>query len=187
MINRTSFSMLYSFCMFKSIKQKKMKRLPKFVHTKAAYAKFPILMLVILLPYPGYSQNPGNANQPVFNHAALCAKDLSKTAVFYSTVLQLQKIHHPFNDTLHVWFKIGEGLALHVIQGNCPETVHDISIHLCFSVPNLDLFMKHLDNLNVKYGNWNGEAKKVQTRPDGVHQIYLRDPDGFWIEVNDAK
>ena len=29
--------------------------------------------------------------------------------------------------------------------------------------------------------------KKVQTRADGVKQIYMQDPDGFWIEVNDAK
>ncbi len=146
-----------------------------------------VLILVIAFPCFCYSQNTTSANQPVFNHAALCAKDLKTTAAFYATVLQLQKIHHPFNDTLHVWFKIGDGLALHVIQGNCPQTVHDISIHLCFSVPNLDLFMKHLDGLNVKYGDWNGKSKVVQTRPDGVHQIYLQDPDGFWIEVNDAK
>ena len=24
-------------------------------------------------------------------------------------------------------------------------------------------------------------------RADGVRQIYLQDPDGFWVEVNDAK
>ncbi len=144
------------------------------------------LLIVFALPDLCFSQS-NNANQPVFNHAALCAKNLRKTADFYSTVIQLQKIHHPFNDTLHVWFKIGEGLALHVIQGNCPDTVHNISVHLCFSVPSLDAFMKHLDALNVKYGGWNGETKKVQLRPDGVHQIYLQDPDGFWIEINDAK
>ena len=164
-----------------------MKQCFKRLGPKTPFLKTVILLLTIALPFLSYSQNTNNANQPVFNHAALCAKDLKKTAAFYSTVLQLQKIHHPFNDTLHVWFKIGEGLALHVIQGDCPQTVHDISTHLCFSVPNLDLFMKHLDGLNVKYGGWNGEPKKVQTRPDGVHQIYMQDPDGFWIEVNDAK
>ena len=145
-----------------------------------------ILVIALALPSLCFSQIT-NRNQPVFNHAALCAKNLGKTADFYSNVIQLQKIHHPFNDTLHVWFKIGEGLALHVIQGGCPINVHDISIHLCFSVPSLGAFMKHLDALNVKYGNWNGEPKKVQLRADGVHQIYLQDPDGYWIEINDAK
>jgi lactoylglutathione lyase len=162
-----------------------MERYFKLFRLKKAFDKSVFFTLAIALPCFGYSQS--TPNQPVFNHAALCARDINKTAAFYSTVLHLQKIHHPFNDTVHVWFKIGEGLALHIIKGDCPQTVHDISIHLCFSVPNLDRFIKHLDELKVKYGNWSGEPKKVETRPDGVHQIYLQDPDGFWIEVNDAK
>jgi lactoylglutathione lyase len=153
---------------------------------KMSTVKLAILLLILVSPRFGVAQSSGN-NQPVFNHAALCAKDLKKTAAFYSSVLQLQKIHHPFNDTLHVWFKIGPGLALHVIQGDCPTTVHDIAIHLCFSVPSLDAFVRHLDQLHVKYGNWGGESKKIQVRADGVRQIYFQDPDGFWIEVNDAK
>ncbi len=161
--------------------------LSKSIPSKSNFLKLTVLLFVVVLPFSSYSQNVSAVNQPVFNHAALCARNLKKTADFYSTVLQLKKIHHPFNDTLHVWFKIGEGLALHVIQGDCPETVHDIGIHLCFSVASLDAFMKHLDTLNVKYGNWTGEPKKVQLRADGVHQIYFQDPDNFWIEVNDAK
>jgi len=155
--------------------------------SKSNFLRSSIVLFVFALPQFGHAQNTNAANQPVFNHAALCARNLKKTADFYSTVLQLQKIHHPFNDTLHVWFKIGEGLALHIIQGDCPETVHNIAIHLCFSVASLDEFMKHLDTLNIKYGNWTGEPKKVNLRADGVHQIYFQDPDNFWIEVNDAK
>jgi len=64
---------------------------------------------------------------------------------------------------------------------------HQIAIHTCFSVPSLEEFMKHLDALNVTYGNWNGEPKKTQLRADGVTQIYLQDPDGNWIEINNAK
>ena len=150
--------------------------------------KLLLIVFAFLVPRLSSAQTAQtNPNQPVFNHAALCAHNLRKTADFYSTVLQLQKIHHPFNDTLHVWFKIGEGLALHVIQGDCTTAVHDIAIHLCFSVPSLEKFMQHLDELNVPYGNWNGAKKKIQLRADGVKQIYLQDPDGFWIEVNDAR
>ncbi len=47
--------------------------------------------------------------------------------------------------------------------------------------------MEHLDKLNVRYGNWKGDAKQTTARPDGVKQIYLQDPDGFWVEVNDDK
>ncbi|MCR8561677.1 VOC family protein [Mucilaginibacter sp. BJC16-A38] len=141
----------------------------------------------IALPLLVKAQDANNANQPVFNHFALCAKDLKKTANFYRTVIQLKEIHHPFNDTVHVWLKIGEGLALHIIKGDCPQAVHNIGVHLCFSVPNLDAFIHHLDDMKIVYGNWGGEQKKIQLRADGVRQIYLQDPDGFWLEVNDAK
>lgn len=148
--------------------------------------KFSLLILLFVLALPQLS-NAQNANQPVFNHAALCAKNLKKTAAFYRNAMQLQEIHHPFNDTVHVWLKIGKRLALHIIQGECPATTHDIGIHLCFAVPNLDDFIKHLDGMNIPYSNWTGQAKKIQLRADGVRQIYLQDPDGFWIEVNDSK
>ena len=158
----------------------------KFYSHKFIGIKLGVLLLAFLLPCFGYSQTNG-ANQPSFNHAALCAHDLKKTAAFYSTVLQLQTIHHPFNETLHVWFKIGPGLALHIIQGNCPQVVDGIGVHLCFKVASLETFIHHLNDLNVSYGNWTGEKGKIQVRTDGVKQIYFKDPDGSWIEVNDDK
>jgi lactoylglutathione lyase len=39
----------------------------------------------------------------------------------------------------------------------------------------------------VRYGSWKGEAGQFTPRPDGVKQVYLQDPDGFWLEVNDDK
>jgi len=47
--------------------------------------------------------------------------------------------------------------------------------------------MKHLDQYKVKYGNWAGSSKEPQLRPDKVKQVYLQDPDGYWIEINDDK
>lgn len=144
-------------------------------------------ILVILFAIAKPELTSAQSTQPVFNHAALCAKNLKKTADFYRNVLQLKEVKHPFNDTVHVWLKIGDGLALHIIQGDCAVNASNIGIHLCFAVPNLDAFIKHLDSMNVPYTNWTREPKKIQLRADGVRQIYLQDPDGFWIEVNDAK
>jgi len=148
--------------------------------------RFGLVVILFALALPQLSKAQ-NANQPVFNHMALCAKNLHKTADFYRNVIQLQEIKHPFNDTVHVWLKVGEGLALHIIQGNCSTNTHDIGVHLCFAVPNLDAFIKHLDAMGISYGNWTGQPKKIQLRTDGVKQIYLQDPDGFWVEVNDSK
>lgn len=150
--------------------------------------RFSPLIIIFSIAFPRFvSAQTINTNQPAFNHFALCAKNLKKTADFYRDVIELKETPHPFKDTVHVWFKIGEGLALHIIKGDCPQTIHNIAVHLCFSVPDLDAFIHHLDNMRIAYGNWGGEQKKIQLRTDGVKQIYLQDPDGFWLEVNDAK
>ena len=146
-----------------------------------------ILICLFALPLFGQSQMRRRLdNQPVYNHSALCAKDLKRTTYFYNEVLRLKKIKNPFNDTLHTWLKTGPGLALHIIKGNC-TVMDNISIHLCFSVRSLEAFIKHLDQLDIKYCDFNKVPKKIQARPDGVSQIYFQDPDGNWIEVNNAK
>jgi lactoylglutathione lyase len=48
-------------------------------------------------------------------------------------------------------------------------------------------FTKHLDEAHVKYGNWAQTSTTPQLRPDKVQQVYLQDPDGYWIEINDDK
>jgi lactoylglutathione lyase len=139
------------------------------------------ILFALSLPHFCFSQTP------TVNHVAICTHDLKKSVAFYSDVLQLKKIPNPFKDTIHQWFSIGPGVALHVIAANCPAEVHDINIHLCFAVPSLPAFMKHLDEYHIKYGDWTGHEKQTQKRADGVLQIYFQDPDGYWIEVNNDK
>ena len=144
-----------------------------------------LILLLFVVTFSGicYAQD----NKPMMNHVAICAHDLKRSVTFYSDVIELTKIPNPFHDTVHQWFAIGPGNALHVIQGDCPTVTHDINNHLCFSVPSIEEFMKHLDKFNIKYGDWAGTYKKTQLRADGVTQIYFQDPDGYWIEVNNAK
>ncbi len=37
----------------------------------------------------------------------------------------------------------------------------------------------------VVFFDWPGTADNVTARPDGFRQIYVQDPDGYWIEIND--
>jgi lactoylglutathione lyase len=134
-----------------------------------------------------FSQSAPEKQMPVFNHTTIYVVDLEKSAAFYEKVIGIEKIADPFKDGKHVWFRIGEHSQLHVVKGAASVAPHDINIHLSFSVGSLPNFMKHLDQMNVKYGNWNGDSKQTQLRPDGVHQIYFQDPEGYWIEVNDDK
>jgi len=125
--------------------------------------------------------------QPHFNHLTVYVVDLQKSATFYRDVMQLQEIPEPFHDSRHVWFKMGEHNQLHVVSGAKSTVPHDINIHMAFTVSSVEEFSKHLDEKNVKYGNWAQSSKNPEVRPDGIHQIYFQDPDGYWIEVNDDK
>ncbi len=125
--------------------------------------------------------------QPVVNHITVYVVDLNTSTSFYKDAMQLQQIPEPFHDNRHVWFKIGEHTQLHVVSGAKEVVPHDINIHLAFSVPSVEDFAKHLDSMNIKYGNWAQTSKEPQKRPDGIKQIYFQDPDGYWIEVNDDK
>jgi len=128
-----------------------------------------------------------NAQSPVFNHTTIYVVDMNKSADFYEKAMMLKRIPEPFHDNRHIWLKIGEHNQLHIVQGAKEITEHTINIHLAFSVSSVEDFAKHLDELKVKYGNWAQDSKTPQVRPDGIKQIYLQDPDGYWIEVNDDK
>ena len=128
-----------------------------------------------------------NGQSPQFNHTTIYVVDMNKSADFYEKAMMLKRIPEPFHDNRHIWLKIGEHNQLHIVQGAKEIAEHTINIHLAFSVPSVENFAKHLDELNVKYGNWAQDSKAPQVRPDGIKQIYLQDPDGYWIEVNDDK
>jgi lactoylglutathione lyase len=119
------------------------------------------------------------------SHVALYVFDLQKSVDFYKNVLGLKQIPEPFKDGKHVWFRMGPHSQLHVIQGAAKVEPHDKNSHLAFSVKNLKAFTARLDQAGVRYGSWTSEAQRTTARPDGVEQVYLQDPDNFWVEVND--
>ena len=117
---------------------------------------------------------------------ALYVTDLQKSASFYEQVIGLDTIPEPFHDGRHKWFSIGAG-HLHIISGAKAAVPHDKNAHLCFSVPSVDSFLLRLAKASVLYEDWAGTRSAVTKRVDGVKQIYFKDPDGYWVEVNDAR
>lgn len=127
------------------------------------------------------------AQAPQLSHSTIFVTDLNRAVNFYKNVMELPIIPEPFHDGKHVWFKTGPHSQIHVVSGAREDISHDVNIHTAFSVPSVEEFEKHLDQSGQKYGNWNITAKTIQLRPDGIKQIYLQDPDGYWIEINDDK
>ena len=125
--------------------------------------------------------------KPTLNHIALYVVDLKKSTDFYQHLVQLDTIPEPFHDGRHTWFSIGPLSHLHLIQGAKEFSIHDKNSHLCFTVASVPDYIKNLEHNQIEYENWAGQKMQVTKRVDGVYQIYFKDPDGYWIEINDAK
>ena len=74
-----------------------------------------------------------------------------------------------------------------MIQGAAAGLSFEKNSHLCFSLASVEKFISILDKNNIEYENWPGQKKSITSRVDGVKQIYFKDPDGYWVEINDAK
>ena len=141
------------------------------------------LLFICLGRLNGWAQAPPPALR--LTHAAICVHDLKASTDFYKSVLGLEEIPNPFNDGIHTWFKIGPQLQLHVIARGC-AVLPEKNVHLCFSTASLPDLAGRLRQLNVRYSNLKGDNQQFTTRTDGVKQLYLQDPDGYWVEINDA-
>ena len=121
------------------------------------------------------------------NHIALTVHNLGKSTAFYKNIIGLDTIPEPFHDGKHTWFQIGPLSHLHLIED--PKTVNAPykGTHLCFTVPSVLDFIERLKKAKVPYEDWAGKPNAFTLRVDGVKQIYFQDPEGYWIEINDAK
>ena len=140
--------------------------------------------LFVLLLMNTFKVSAQMKKSPTLNHIALSVHDLKKSTDFYRDVIGLPIIPEPFKDNKHTWFKIGEHSQLHLIENATSVTDHNKNSHLCFSVYSIDSFIVILNKNKIAFGNWAGEPNMVTTRPDGIKQIYFKDPDGYWIEIN---
>lgn len=56
---------------------------------------------------------------------------------------------------------------------------------MSFGVDALTPFISNLEKHSISYESWAGEQNSITIRSDGIRQIYIRDPNGYWIEIND--
>jgi lactoylglutathione lyase len=146
-----------------------------------------IFVIVFIVSGLFSSQKSYCQQKVMLNHIAVYVVDLKTSTAFYKDIIGLDTIPEPFHDGRHTWFSVGVKSHLHVISGATTKTMHDKNAHLCFSVASVPEFVKVLVKNKVEYENWAGEKMAITTRVDGVKQIYFKDPDGYWIEINDAK
>jgi lactoylglutathione lyase len=144
------------------------------------------LSATLALPVQAQSEATPAADSIRLDHIAVYVYNLETSTNFYDHILRFKKIPEPFHDGRHTWYSLGAGSQLHLIQGAKQDVERDKNDHLCFSVPSVAHFVARLEENDVPYFDWPGAAQSITTRVDGVQQLYFQDPDGHWIEVNDA-
>jgi len=122
----------------------------------------------------------------VMNHLAWHVTNLQVSTDFYTKIIGLDTIPEPFHDGKHTWLSLGNGSHLHLIQADGQPLIPGKNTHLCLSVKDVNAFIPVLKKNNIQWEDWAGAPLSITTRVDGVHQVYLKDPDGYWLEINDA-
>jgi lactoylglutathione lyase len=144
---------------------------------------------LILLVALGVGAVGASAQEPFdlrFDHSTVLVSDLEASAAFYADILQLEELETPWGPSAPIrFYSMGGSRQLHV--GVTDRAIGpDKNAHLAFTVQDLARYLLFLRDHGVTYTNFPGTRNEPQIRPDGVRQIYLQDPDGNWIEINDA-
>ena len=121
-----------------------------------------------------------------YDHFALEVQDLQSVGDYYATVLNLTEIPHPSEPEGFRWFVIEGKTQLHLIHKETVPAQDRKSEHICRSKTQLEANINHLEQQEIPYWDWPGTPGTVTLRADGVRQIYLKDPENNWIEINDA-
>lgn len=147
---------------------------------------FPVLIgFCLLISFVSVGQN--NKPKASINHTAIFVVSCKVSADFYQNVIGLDSIPEPFHDGKHKWLRTGPKSSLHIIEGAPAKKEYFKNNHTCFTVASVEAFTEILKKNKVEYEDFGGNKNTVSSRIDGVKQLWLRDPDGYWIEINDAK
>lgn len=125
------------------------------------------------------------------DHAALLVKDVERSRRFYGQGLGMEEVPRPSNfDFPGAWFRkgsaeihlIGEakaGRAAQVQPGGyyAEELAVGYAAHFAFEVTDLEEARRHLQAHDIAI------VGGPRPRGDGVMQMYVRDPDGYIIEL----
>lgn len=111
------------------------------------------------------------------DHVALHVADVTESSKFYSEALRLESLPRPAFDFPGAWFRLGVTQELHLIGDRTEEVhSHNRGNHFAMLVDDINAWEGHLVKNQVEFF-------PRKTRPDGATQIFLRDPDGHFIEL----
>ena len=121
------------------------------------------------------------------HHVSLYVRDVDASAAFYAHVLRLREIPNRVGKSYIRWFIIDGFRTVHLIGGDPEaERPRQFSTHVALATVDFEAAVTRLEEHGVTYVSLARQPGEITTRSDGVRQIYFQDPDGHWIEINDA-
>ena len=145
--------------------------------------KIILLIAIAILSKISIAQEKTDFSMTI-DHLALSVSNVNKSAGFYNTVLNLDEITNKTKVDGIRWFSLGDGKELHLISIVEGEIKLNKAVHFAVTTFSFNAFIERLNSMGIVYSSWAGEAHKITVRADGVKQVYVQDPDGYWIEVN---
>jgi catechol 2,3-dioxygenase-like lactoylglutathione lyase family enzyme len=121
-------------------------------------------------------------------HCGLIVADLDRSRAFYGGALGLAEVSRPHNFTFEgAWFQVGDD-QLHLLveaettgRARGPDPGRSASVglatHIALEVDDLDVALARLDEHGVPL------IGGPMPRGDGYVQVFMRDPDGYVVEL----
>jgi len=135
----------------------------------------------------GQNNNIATTFNLTLQHTTVVVSNFEKSKAFYTEILGLKDLHAVGLPKNQMFLSLGNNLELHVGEVEGVEIRPSNFNHFAISTNDLDGYLKYLESKGVMYYSLGGKQKKfIQTRKDGVRQTFIQDPDGYWIEINDA-
>ena len=119
------------------------------------------------------------------DHIALLVRDLDESAAFYLKIPGIREVPNPMGGTHIRWFEFGNNQRFHMQAGDISNVHVEKGTHFAFSAADFDSVLAEIKAVGLAFSDFKGTPGAVNVRPDGMHAIFLQDPNGYWIEIND--
>jgi len=140
------------------------------------------LLAVLMIATCAHAQEAPRVSYS-FDHVALSVSDVEASAVFYESLLGMERItdRTPIDGVR--WLSMQGGGELHLLAIVDGAVQTNQAVHMAIRTPDFDELMARIRAMGVEYTTWLGNGPGITARDDGTRQVYLRDPDGYWIEL----
>lgn len=122
------------------------------------------------------------------DHIALLVRDLDESAAFYTAIPGIREVPNPMGGQNFRWFEFGPNQRFHMQAGDVSRTHVEKNTHFAFSAEaDFDDVLVTLKERGFVWSDMKGTAGAINVRPDGMRAVFIQDPNGYWIEINDFR